>query len=355
MRAPAETDRASAPVVRTSIVAARLVPMLVVPILVVPMLVARAQTVPAATPRIGGARTTSPSTAPTAQPVVPGLSVAGATVSLSTGFVPDPAVIDGRARGARDAASLAPQCPGFVGDSASHLLALDTRFGFLRIFATGPGNLVIAVRTADDRWLCNDDRFGPHPSVEGLFPPGRVEIWVGTQARGGESPYSLRVTEMRSVRPGVGNESEEDAGEALARDLGLEVEAPTGLHQAIRLRRGFLPDPRMLEGVSGGTIDIGGLGGACSGHVTAQPTHIVTLQTDFDFLQLYAETEEGTEPTIAVLTPEGRFICGLGDHARAQASAPRWAPGEYRVWVGNAVEGATLRHRLGISEIRRVR
>ena len=81
----------------------------------------------------------------------------------------------------------------------------------------------------------------------------------------------------------------------------------------------------------------------------------MTLQTDFDFLQIYAETDETGEPTIAVLTPEGRFLCGLGDHARAQASAPRWAPGEYRVWVGNVVEGATLRHRLGISEIRRVR
>src|SRR5690606_21549625 len=141
---------------------------------------------------------------------------------------------------------------GFVGGSPSHVLNLETRFGFLRLFATSDVNLVLAVRTADGSWLCSDDRFGPHPSVEGLFAAGRVEVYVGAATLGARGAYVLRVTETRSVRPGIGSDATWDEGAALARDIGLEIDAPEGGFENIRLRRGFLPDPRSLAGVAGG-------------------------------------------------------------------------------------------------------
>jgi hypothetical protein len=278
-------------------------------------------------------------------------------VYLRTGFVPDPIVLDGQALGVRPAAELAPQCSGFVGLTPTHVFGLETRFGYLRLFATSDTNLVLAVRTAEGEWLCSDDRFGLHPSVEGLFTPGRMEVWIGTQVPGGQARYSLRLTENRSVRPGIGAEATWDEGAALARDLGLEIDATTGAHQGLRVRRGFLPDPRMLDGVAGGAIDAGALGGTCRGRIAPRPTHVLTLQNAFDFLQIYVDTEGDHEEelTVVVLTPGGRFLCDLGAGDVPDVSADAWPEGVYRIWVGTVEEDATLRYRLGISEIRRVR
>lgn len=277
-------------------------------------------------------------------------------VHLRTGFVPDPAVLQGRAHGARPASSLAPQCAGFVGDAPNHVLVLDTRFGFLRMFATGPADLVLAVRASDGSWLCSEDRFGAHPSVEGVFAPGRVEIWVGLEVAGQSGDYVLRITEMRSVRPGMGAEIHADDRIALARELGLEIAAQSALHGAIRLRRGFLPDPRYLEGIGGGPIDAAALGGSCRGRITGPPTHVLTLLTEHDFLQLFALPETAdAEPTLVVVTPDGRVLCDAGGGETVQVSAPRWPQGVYRIWVGSVQEDTAIPHRLGISEIRRVR
>ncbi|MDQ3031236.1 MAG: hypothetical protein M3Y87_02380 [Myxococcota bacterium] len=280
-----------------------------------------------------------------------------AAVHIATGFIPDPAVLEGRASGVRSAAELSDQCSGFIGTAANHVLALDTRFGYLRLFATSEVDLVLAVRTADGEWMCSDDRFGTHPSVEGLFQRGRVEVWVGTSATGASSDYALRITETRSIRPGVGTEIIPGESSTLARDLGLEVEATEGLFTPIRLRRGFLPDPRFLEGVAGGTIDAGALGGSCRGYITPRPTHVMTLRSPFDFLQLYLEldAEQDRELTLIVLTPENRFLCDVGTREVPDVSADAWPEGVYRVWIGTRSEDATRRHRLGISEIRRAR
>ncbi|UJR86016.1 hypothetical protein [Sandaracinus amylolyticus] len=278
-------------------------------------------------------------------------------VHLRTGFIPDPAVLEGRATATRPASELASACTGFVGTSPSHVLALDTRFGYLRLFATADVDLVLAVRTARGEWLCSDDRFGPHPAVEGIFTSGRVEVWIGGKTLGTSGDYQLRITETRSVRPGIGEASTWDEGEALARDLGLDVEATEGTHEGIRLQRGFLPDPRTIAGAAGGPIDATSLGGTCRGHISARPTHAITLRSDFDFLQLWvdAEGDREEELTLIVLTPQGRFLCDVGTREVPDVAEAAWPEGLYRVWVGTLEEDVTEPHRLGISEIRRVR
>src|SRR4051812_13139491 len=101
-----------------------------------------------------------------------------ARVAIRSGFVPDPADFEGHVTGEQPLVSVAgPECVGFFGTSPSHVFQLDTRFGLLRFYATAEANLVLAGHTADGRWICNDDRFGTTPAVEGTFLPGRIEIW----------------------------------------------------------------------------------------------------------------------------------------------------------------------------------
>jgi hypothetical protein len=321
--------------------------------------------------------------------LVPTLVVAQTTapearVALSTGFVPDPAHLEGHAHGARAFSDLGGhECTGFVGDRPSHVMSFDTRFGFLRIFATSETDLVLGVRTTDAAghavWTCSDDRFDHIPGVEGVFPRGRAEIWVGTHTLGASGDYVLQLTEMRSVRPGIGTGGVDDDRSAAA-ELGLQTEG-TGRFDDIHLRRGYLPDPRWLEGEAGlaardpaadagadvEPIEVTLLGNGCGGLVEGTPAHVVTLIDDFDFLQLYlctpaddgARCEPPHEPlSLIVLRPDGTFRCEAADAAvTAVFAGPDeggWPAGDYRVWVGVHHLETHQRYRMGISELRRV-
>lgn len=290
-------------------------------------------------------------------------------VPLRTGFIPDPAVLYGTAAGDGPSGATGTDCElGFFGGAPSHVLLLETRVGFLRLYATGPGDLAIAVRDADGGWHCNDDRFGRHPAVEGTFSAGRVEVWIGTHASGERSEYQLRLTETRSMRPGVGDGGEAGDETALARDAGMEVDGTAGRFDGIRLRRGFLPDPRFLAGDAAVPeneegIDANVLGGDCHGLVAHTPSHTIELLDDFDFFQVYLVPLDdtrwpGEEPppiSLLVLHPDGTFICDAGNADGIEISRARWTPGLYRVWIGVDAGEAALRYRLGLSEIRRVR
>jgi hypothetical protein len=236
------------------------------------------------------------------------------------------------------------------------------------VYATGPDDLAIAVRDGEGRWHCNDDTYGHHPSVEGTWLPGRVEVFVGTHTAGASADYTLRLTETRSMRPGAGPEGGEAADETgLARDAGLDIVAETGRFDGIRLRRGFLPDPRFLAGHTepedDGTVDLTILGGDCHGFTPGGPGHVITLLDDFDYLQLYVlplsgdrwASDESPGVSIVVLGPDGRFACDRPTEDGVEIDAATWLPGTYRVWVGSTEEGLRYDYRLGISEIRRVR
>ena len=222
------------------------------------------------------------------------------------------------------------------------------------------------MRTEDGGVLCSDDRFGRHPSVEGRFTAGTLDIWVGVKdtvvpPEPGpdeeiDHSYELELTETRSIRPGV-RSGEEDDRLSLAVEAGLEVRPETGRDGDLRLRRGFLPDPRVLEGTTVGTgehVDVGGLADTCRGFVVAAPSHVLTLQDDLDFFQVYV-VEAPESVTIVVLGPDGSVSCDTADGDHPHVTRDAWPPGIYRIWVGAHRSDAAFPYRLGLSEIRRAR
>lgn len=297
---------------------------------------ARAQDTPTSPPPA-----TVPTTPPAATPVDP-------RVPLETGFTPDPLVRRGTTRGTRPLRELAPGCTGFVGDTPDHEVRLETRFGFLRFFVLSPVDVTLALRGTDGRIRCVA-RPGRGPTIEDSFDPGMVQVWVGGATAGQQTAYELHVTEFGSVSAETGRG--EEIGVIDARELGLAVDAETGRFRDRRLRRGFLPDPRQDDGRAGGTIEAAPLGASCRGFVASEPSHVLTLRTDFDYFRVQLGGA-GESTTLMIRTPGGRYLCSAPEEGSAFIEENAWGAGRYAIWIGSREANADLAYRICYSEVR---
>ena len=130
----------------------------------------------------------------------PGAAVAGGTVTLAPGFLPDPQVSTGSAGGPVAANTMSPECRGHIPAQPSLVLNATGAFANLRILASSSADTTLVVQRADGTFLCNDDSEGLNPAVQGAFGPGQHRIWVGTwSASGAGAQYTLGITELGSV------------------------------------------------------------------------------------------------------------------------------------------------------------
>ncbi len=150
-------------------------------------------------------------------PVVPGAQVVqpGAagdsnfgTVTLSTGFMPDPKVAQGRSGGARDASTISAGCAGWIdANKPDHLFVAQTAFGAnFRILAHSTRqptqDVTLVVQKPDGTYMCNDDAAAPatDPIIAGnTLAPGIYKIWVGSYQQGEFADYRIGFTELGSV------------------------------------------------------------------------------------------------------------------------------------------------------------
>lgn len=266
---------------------------------------------------------------------------------FETGFTPDPARLQGRTAGTVALHTRAPSCRGFAGTEPDHVVELRTGFGFLRMFLIAGQELTLAVRGPDGGWRCATAR-GDAPALhEGRYGPGRYEIWVGGPAHGDHVSYELQITEFRSVGPGESRAP----GAAMSLDVGLDLDAEEGRERDRRIRRGFLPDPIEDRGTTQGDIDIRLLGPRCLGFVTAQPSHVLTLRDDFDYLRVQLGGAPGAA-TLVVRTPGGRYLCHAPEDANAFIDQDAWPEGVYRIWVARRAPETEARYRICYTEAR---
>ena len=97
------------------------------------------------------------------------------------------------------------ECTGHGATMPTHHLSVTGETALvLRVMAYAPGgeDLTIAIRGSDGQIRCNDDFDGLAPLVEGTFPPGEYDVWVGTYYGGAASvPFDLGVTTNLQVVP----------------------------------------------------------------------------------------------------------------------------------------------------------
>ena len=122
---------------------------------------------------------------------------------------------------------------------------------------------------------------------------------------------------------------------------------------SVSLATGFMPDPHVLSGVSGGgaaSIRGNQINGACRGYYAPQPSHVLMSPTGFR--QIRFVVNSGVDTTLLVMLPNGQIICdddgGSGLNPLVTTASP---PGAIRVWVGIYSQNRSGQYNIGFSEL----
>lgn len=253
-------------------------------------------------------------------------------LTIAEGFVPDPAELTGDAGGTRAAADVHAGCVGEISTSPDHSVTLQGSFDYLsfRVFSSSDTSLVI--RKPDGTYFCNDDSVGLDPKIDGDFPAGTYQVFVGS-IDGSNPAYRLEVSELR-----------EDAAAA-------DTEEPVSYFEDISLSTSFLPDPALAQGVAGGPRNASEVSSDCVGEIDTIPDHTVTLEVDFSYLRFRAFSDDDT--SLVIRAPNGVYHCnddGNGTGLDPQIEGA-FTAGEYQVFIG-AIGSGNPEYRLEVSEMR---
>ncbi len=109
----------------------------------------------------------------------------------------------GRTNGMFDAQGVRGEgtCRGWVQAAPSHTMLVRTPQPFLLVAVTSAADSTLIIRRPDGTITCNDDRFNLNPGVQGAFPAGVYQIWVGSYRQGEVRPYRITVSSDPSVHP----------------------------------------------------------------------------------------------------------------------------------------------------------
>jgi hypothetical protein len=124
------------------------------------------------------------------------------TVSLRSGYTPDPHVVSVRSGGSIDAARLSSDCRGMISNAPDVRLNYSAGSSFPLILSVdSSADTTLVVNGPDGSWYCDDDggSRGLNPSIRFNRPmSGRYEIWVGTYGSSDLRPARLHISEVSS-------------------------------------------------------------------------------------------------------------------------------------------------------------
>jgi hypothetical protein len=127
--------------------------------------------------------------------------------------------------------------------------------------------------------------------------------------------------------------------------LGLP-QAARADYQNFRLAPGFLPDPAVGTGLSGGSRSTGDCGYVDGANA---PDHVMTLTRPFSFLRASVAAEG--DVTLLITGPDGRYCSDDANGLMPEVSG-FWPAGTYQIWVGDFVgdRSGSFRYQLFLSE-----
>jgi hypothetical protein len=281
------------------------------------------------------------------------LAIGGSTanfgsVSLSTGFSPDPYSVSVISGGTLDVGSmdLADDCVGYATEDPDLILNFTGNGNMLRFYVEGDGDTGLVINGPGGSWTCNDDSYdGMNPTV--TIPQagsGQYDVWVTSYESGENVNGTLHVTELDDNRPGTGGSSDGS--------VALSIGGSTANYGVVDLTTGFAPDPYSVSVISGGTLDVGAmdLAGECVGYATEQPDLILNFTGGGNMLRFYVEGDGDTG--LVVNLPDGGWVCSDDsyDGLNPTITLSGADTGQYDIWVTSYDSGESISGTLRVTE-----
>lgn len=122
---------------------------------------------------------------------------------------------------------------------------------------------------------------------------------------------------------------------------------------SVSLDPGFTPDPHTIEMVSGGEVDVGYLGGECTGYAAIAPDYRLQLRGDPTRLHVFFTADDGGDATLVVNGPDGSWYCNddAGGTFDPMVTLEDTRAGQYDIWVGSYSAGDFVGGTLYVTEL----
>ena len=91
---------------------------------------------------------------------------------------------------------------------------------------------------------------------------------------------------------------------------------------------------------------------SCTGWIASNPDHILILDSPFQFLRIFAESEADT--TLLIQTPQGQVLCNDDTYGLNPSIQGPFSAGTYRFWVGSYRQGEMSAYQLKLTELQSV-
>jgi hypothetical protein len=117
----------------------------------------------------------------------------------------------------------------------------------------------------------------------------------------------------------------------------------------VALNPGFVPDPHVVTGQSGGQDRAQSRHGSCRGWIARNPDHLFDATGNFGNLRIIGASQ--SDVTLVVLRPDGTYMCDDDTEGRNPIVGGSFPAGRYAVWVGSYREGEVAPYRLGFTEL----
>jgi hypothetical protein len=119
--------------------------------------------------------------------------------------------------------------------------------------------------------------------------------------------------------------------------------------QVINLNTGFLPDPHVVAGTSGGPVSAQGVQANCRGFIPAQPSHVLITPTGFNFLRVFSQSSGDT--TLMIRSTASTWCADDTYGFNPGLDLNGLPPGRYDIYVGSYSQGAMHPYQLSLSEL----
>ncbi len=249
------------------------------------------------------------------------------SVELTSGFLPDPHVVNVVAGGDRDAGQVGDACWGYVSEAPDYDVYYDAGSYPLTFTLNSDADTVLVIRAPDGTFHCDDDGAGyPNPQVTFETPQsGLYDVWAGRFGAEGEyADAQLAVSELGLGPDGTG-------GDTAQTDIDWSLDPSYG---TANLETGFLPDPHVVSIAAGGSQDAGPLGTGCRGMVASAPDYNLNYTAGSEY-NLFISASSTADLTLVVNAPDGTWHCS-DDFSGLNPAVEFYGPqsGLYNIWVG---------------------